>query len=151
MEVLSHSLEEFSAVASDFALSLKKSAEGARLVTLSGELGSGKTTFVQSVARALGISEAVTSPTFVIEKIYNLKDQEFNKLIHIDAYRLENSLQLINLGWRDILSENGNVIFLEWPEKVADILPSERANVFFQSLGEDERGINIEEIKSNQT
>src|SRR4051812_40158014 len=94
----------------------------ATVIGLSGDLGSGKTTFTQSIAKALGVTENVTSPTFVIEKIYSLKNPStltelnFEHLIHIDAYRLESSRELLNLGWHDIVLDPKNLILIEWPE-----------------------------------
>ena len=96
----------------------------ALLVTLSGELGAGKTTFTQLVARALGIDEPVTSPTFVLEKIYELEGQAFARLVHIDAYRLEGGQALKPLGFDDLYADPNNLILLEWPERVTDALPT---------------------------
>jgi tRNA threonylcarbamoyladenosine biosynthesis protein TsaE len=93
------------------------------LITLSGELGAGKTTFAQGIARALGVMETVTSPTFVIEKVYQLNDQKWDRLIHIDAYRLNSSHELEVLGWHELVDDPKNLIVLEWPERVADIIP----------------------------
>ena len=98
-------------------------AEGATLLTLSGELGAGKTTFVQGIAEALGVREVVTSPTFVIEKVYTLEGQRWQRLIHIDAYRLHDPHELEMLGWKELLLDAGNLIVLEWPERVELIIP----------------------------
>ncbi len=117
---------------------------GALLVGLFGELGSGKTTFVKGVASALGIEESVTSPTFVIEKIYKLSKPPFKHLIHIDAYRLESGTELLHLGWKDILGDSGNVIFLEWPERVGEILPKGMMKLRFRFVDEYTR--EVEEI-----
>lgn len=98
---------------------------GATLVTLSGELGAGKTAFTKAVAHALGVEEVVTSPTFVLEKIYQLGSEasKFERLIHIDAYRLERGSDLAPLGFDELMKDSGNLILLEWPEKVASALP----------------------------
>jgi tRNA threonylcarbamoyladenosine biosynthesis protein TsaE len=98
--------------------------ERATLVTLSGELGAGKTTFAQAVAKALGVEEHVTSPTFVLEKIYELESAPFRRLVHIDAYRLEGGAALKALGFAELSADPDNLILLEWPERVADGLPS---------------------------
>jgi len=95
----------------------------ATVVTLSGELGAGKTTFVQGVAHALGVEETVASPTYVIEKVYALTDQKFSHLVHIDAYRLKGADELAMLGWDELVSEPGNLVLLEWPEKVSALIP----------------------------
>ncbi len=96
----------------------------ATLVTLSGELGAGKTTFTQAVAKALGVTEPVTSPTFVLEKIYSLPpEQSFTKLVHIDAYRLKSGQELAALNFDALMASAENLIVLEWPERVVDMLP----------------------------
>src|SRR3989338_11057767 len=89
MERLLTTLTELEAEAARFVGSLTPREEGATLVTLAGELGAGKTAFTQAVAKALGVEESVTSPTFVLEKIYGLTKSVFERLIHIDAYRLQ--------------------------------------------------------------
>lgn len=97
----------------------------ATLVTLSGELGAGKTAFTQAVAKAYGVAESVTSPTFVLEKVYTLPPESgFAHLIHIDAYRLESADELRVLGWDSLMREEGNLVLLEWPENVAGALPA---------------------------
>jgi len=99
-------------------------SERATLVTLSGELGAGKTAFSQAIASALGVEEHVTSPTFVLEKVYELPPEAaFKKLVHIDAYRLGAGAELGALGFSSLLEDGGNLVLLEWPERVADALP----------------------------
>ncbi|TSC70199.1 MAG: UPF0079 ATP-binding protein [Parcubacteria group bacterium Gr01-1014_46] len=123
------SLEETEKVARDFVMNIVPNPETATVVGLYGDLGAGKTNFTQAVAKVLGIEESVVSPTFVIEKIYDLPDQnglrtdKFSHLIHIDAYRLEKSEELLHLGWREIIANPKNLILIEWPERVSDIMP----------------------------
>ncbi len=124
-------LTEFEAEAARFAQSLAPSPEGATFVTLSGELGAGKTAFTKAVARTFGIEETITSPTFVLEKIYPLQKQSFKNLIHIDAYRLEKGSDLAPLDFGELMKDSNNLIFLEWPERVADALPSPAKKVSF--------------------
>jgi tRNA threonylcarbamoyladenosine biosynthesis protein TsaE len=113
---------------------------------LSGELGAGKTTFVQAVARALGIAETVTSPTFVIEKIYAIPPSKegappsiFKHLIHIDAYRLESPGELARLGFNEIAADPANLILIEWPERVAELLPPDFKKISFAHIDESTR------------
>ncbi len=110
-------------VAESFVESLSPYSDRAVVVGLYGNLGAGKTTFTQSVAKTLGVSDTVTSPTFVIEKIYELTNQEFTHLIHIDAYRLEGGDELVKLGWNEITADPNNLILIEWPERVENIMP----------------------------
>ena len=93
------------------------------VVALQGDLGAGKTTFAQAVGLELGVNESMQSPTFVIEKIYEIDWNGFKNLIHIDAYRLEKDEELLHLGWQEIISEPENFILIEWPENVAGIIP----------------------------
>ncbi len=130
--------EEF---AKNFVEGLEPSASSGRLVGLSGELGAGKTAFVKAVAKALGVKEEITSPTFVILKRFTIHDSRFKNLIHIDAYRLEHPSELENLGWKQLLADPKNLILLEWPEKVADILPQGMIEVSFEYIDEKTRRI----------
>lgn len=125
MEKIVATLAEFEAEAARFAGTLAPSPRGATLVTLSGELGAGKTAFTKAVARAFGVEEVVTSPTFVLEKIYQLGSEasKFRRLVHIDAYRLESGRDLAALGFDEFMQDAGNLILLEWPEKVVEALP----------------------------
>ncbi len=125
----------------EFIKNVHPKKNGALVVGLSGELGSGKTSFVQCVARALGITEQITSPTFVIEKIYPLEEQRFEKLIHIDAYRLEMGNEILSIGWNDIVCDAKNLIFIEWPEHIEDILPDDISKFFFTYIDETTRTI----------
>jgi tRNA threonylcarbamoyl adenosine modification protein YjeE len=106
--------------------------DSAVLVTLSGDLGAGKTTFVKGMARALGIKEHVTSPTFVIMKIYDLEGQAFDRLVHMDAYRLKGLHHLKVLGWDEIVANPKNLICIEWPEKIAEAIPPTAKQITFR-------------------
>ena len=124
-------LESLQQEAERFVRTLSPKENIATLITLSGELGAGKTSFTQGVARALGIQESVTSPTFVLEKVYELPEgKKFKKLIHIDAYRLEGEGALKPLGFDELLNEPSNLMVLEWPERVAQELPEALQLVF---------------------
>lgn len=101
---------------------LRPRAAGATLITLSGELGAGKSAFVKAAAQALGVTDSVTSPTFVIEKQYDLANQAFARLVHIDAYRLKSGAELTPLHFDETLKQAENLIMLEWPEMVRDTL-----------------------------
>ncbi len=113
-------LEELDGEAQAFIAGLSPRDDGATLVTLSGELGAGKTAFVKAVAKAFGIKEVVTSPTFVLEKIYKVGHpmSNFGRLVHIDACRLESGADLKPLGFDELMKDSENLILLEWPEKV---------------------------------
>jgi len=111
------------------------------VVGLSGELGSGKTTFVQGVARTLGVAETVTSPTFVILKTYDANSKKFSRLIHIDAYRLSHEQELFDLGFREIGVTPHTLVLIEWPEHVVGALPKNSETLNFTCIDEKTRGV----------
>jgi tRNA threonylcarbamoyladenosine biosynthesis protein TsaE len=126
-----------------FVRSLSPRADGATVVALSGDLGAGKTAFVKGVARALGVTEHVTSPTFVIMKIYPVQG-EFKRLVHIDAYRLKGEHHLKVLGWEELVRDPKNLIFVEWPEEAGAAIPKTAVRIAFRYTGDDERTISYE-------
>src|SRR5262245_33057396 len=112
MEKVITSLESLEQEAARFAAELTPKG-AATLVTLTGELGAGKTAFTKAVAKTLGVEEHVTSPTFVLEKIYQLPEGKgFARLIHIDAYRLKEGKDLKALGFDELMEDGGNLVFL---------------------------------------
>jgi len=133
--------------AARFVEELAPNPQGATLVVLSGNLGAGKTAFTKAVAHALGVNGIVNSPTFVLEKIYSLdsaRDENakaFSRLIHIDAYRLESGKDLAPLGFEELMKDAGNLVLLEWPEKVQDALPSPAQKVSIVALQDGSRDI----------
>ncbi len=145
-------MEAFSASFIADVIGKERKRRGAVILGLQGDLGAGKTTFTKGIAKALGVEGVVTSPTFVIEKIYKLpacatdtagrpKGVGFSRLIHIDAYRLDGGNELLHIGWNDIASDKDNLIFIEWPEKVADILPKDMITVQFKFVDENTREV----------
>jgi L-threonylcarbamoyladenylate synthase len=99
-----------------------ESHKGKRAIVfaLQGEMGTGKTIFTKGLARAMGITEIVTSPTFALENEYQIPDSRF-KLHHFDAWRLGNSNELSALGFGDLI-KNKSVVAVEWAERVADAI-----------------------------
>ncbi len=93
-------------------------------VVLTGELGAGKTTFVQGVARGLGIEDQVSSPTFTLVKEY----RGILDIAHVDVYRLERVQDVVDLGL-DELGDGEGVLLVEWGDAVEDLLPDERLRV----------------------
>ncbi|MDE2030696.1 MAG: tRNA (adenosine(37)-N6)-threonylcarbamoyltransferase complex ATPase subunit type 1 TsaE [Patescibacteria group bacterium] len=111
-------------VAQDIIKKIHKiKSETATVIALKGDLGSGKTTLTQVIAQKLGVKENTISPTFVIMKKYKILDKQFENLIHIDAYRLKESSELLNLGWQKLLADKSNLIIIEWPERVPECIP----------------------------
>ncbi len=116
-------------------------SQTAVVVGLSGDLGAGKTTFSQQVAKFLGIEEVVNSPTFVIQKNYKTKNDTFKNFVHIDAYRLEDSSEIEKLRFKELLNTPNTLIFIEWPEKISEVLPKETLLLSFLSIDENTRKI----------
>ncbi len=97
--------------------------KNALVFALTGDLGSGKTTFVQGFLKALGIRKKITSPTFVIFKRFKVKGLRFKNIYHIDCYRIQKPNDLLILGLKEILNNPQNIVLIEWAEKVKRILP----------------------------
>jgi tRNA threonylcarbamoyladenosine biosynthesis protein TsaE len=142
------SLEDLGILAGDFlrmAVYLPRKGR-AVLVTLSGELGTGKTAFVKEVAHLLGVTATVTSPTFVLEKIYTIPagsaaGEFFSKLVHIDAYRLEKAVELKAIDFESRVADTANIIFLEWPERVFKQSPVDALALSFEYVNEGMRRV----------
>jgi tRNA threonylcarbamoyladenosine biosynthesis protein TsaE len=120
--------------------------DNATVIALSGDLGAGKTTITKEIAKQLGIKEIVVSPTFVIMKIYKLESNSkhysnFKKLIHIDAYRIEDAKEFINFDWEEIISDKENLVILEWPEKIKNIIPKNAIKIYLTHIDEETRQI----------
>ena len=119
----------------------------AKVVVLYGELGSGKTTFVQGMARGLGIKRRIISPTFIIVRHYRIKNQESRimNFYHIDLHRINSEDYLEGLGLREIIEDPQNIVAIEWGEKLGSLLPKKRWDVTFEYLDKDKRKITIDE------
>ncbi len=126
MRILSRAPEETKKIAATLAkTSLKnKRKRGAFVFALTGNLGSGKTTFIQGFARGLGIKRRITSPTFLIIRSYNLKAKTYKLFYHIDAYRLKRPNELEILGFKEIAANPKNMVLVEWANKIKKILPT---------------------------
>lgn len=114
----------------EFAFQLAKLITPHFLITMSGDLGAGKTTFTKSLGEAIGVKRTINSPTFTILKSY----QGDMKLYHIDAYRLEGLHQ--ELGFEEVFEEDGLCV-VEWPQYIDEQLPKERLHISIE-MGEDE-------------
>jgi len=123
-----HSVEETWQAAAEVAKLLKPGA----VVALHGDLGAGKTTFVQGLGFALGLHRPVTSPTFTLSTEYQTPGF---KLVHMDLYRLTGPDDLLTIGYPEYL-ETGAVVVVEWPERAGDLIPPDALHVHF-SLTDD--------------
>jgi len=107
-----------------------------------GEMGAGKTTLIKSLCESLGTKESVTSPTFSIVNEYQ---GESAKIYHFDFYRLKNQSEALDLGYEEYFY-SGNYCFIEWPEKIPDLLPDHYIRVDVQVMGENERLLTFAKI-----
>jgi len=116
---------------------LAKELRGGEIVCLTGELGSGKTTFAQGMLRGLGAKGPYTSPTFVVIKHYKA---ESRNIYHIDAYRV-GSKDILDLGWEEIVSGKNNIVIVEWAERIKSIIPKDAIWFGFGHLEKNKRKI----------
>lgn len=141
-----------------FAKILKKSHKNALVIALEGELGAGKTTFVQGLAKFLEIKEKIKSPTFNLIKYYSITDYglrikksekirnsqfAIRKLYHIDCYRLRDHKDLLVLGIKDILGNSDNIILIEWADRVKKILPKKHIKIHIDHIDKNTRKIEV--------
>ena len=123
-------------------LAMRKSSH-AVVLGLEGELGSGKTTFVQGLAKGLGIKERVLSPTFLVIKEFELHHTKKTMLYHIDCYRLQSPQELLDLGFKSILANPKHVVVIEWADKVAEILPKDTKWMRLSVIDENTRELDV--------
>jgi tRNA threonylcarbamoyladenosine biosynthesis protein TsaE len=128
----------------DVAQELAKSLRGGEMLALVGDLGAGKTTFTQGLARALGVVRAVNSPTFIIHRSYETMHPKIKKLHHIDLYRIEGEADLEGLGLEEVVHQEDQVVVVEWPEKMGSRLSKERITITFEYISDSTRRIKID-------
>lgn len=130
----SSSPEETKTIAATIAATLRPGD----VVALSGDLGAGKTCFVQGAAAAMGVREHVTSPTFVLVREY----AGTHPIVHLDVYRLGNLQELTDLGFEELLDPS-SVVFIEWGDAVGPLLPDELVEIVIRAESEDVRMIDV--------
>ena len=119
-------------------------SSGALVFALHGDLGAGKTTFVKGFFRGVGIKSRAKSPTFIIFRRSAIHNSKFNNLYHVDAYRLKKTKDLIDLGFKEIISDKKNIVLIEWPENTKGIIPRDAHSLkFCYEKKENERTIII--------
>jgi tRNA threonylcarbamoyladenosine biosynthesis protein TsaE len=111
-------------------------------ICLFGDLGSGKTTFVQGFAQTIGISDRLLSPTFIIIRRYDISGR-WLYLYHIDLYRLNAKMDLASIGIQEILQSKNGIILIEWAEKLGSLLPEKRIDCKFKVNESGDHEINI--------
>lgn len=117
---------------------------GATVLALRGELGAGKTTFVQGFFKGLGIRKVPASPTFILMRRTALRGGEFKNVFHADAYRLKNARDMSSLGLAGLLADPQNIFLIEWPEYLRGLLPKSTLRINFKhGKKENERTISL--------
>ena len=104
------------------------------VISLTGDLGAGKTTLAKAICEGFGVAEPVTSPTYALVHRY---EAEKSPVYHVDLYRLDNESQLTNIGWDDLLSERA-VVIVEWPERAGDRMPQDHLHIDLEYLEGDQ-------------
>ena len=139
-EYISNTSEETFAIGKELANVLK----GGEVLILSGNLGAGKTAFVQGLAVGLGVRGLVNSPTYTIMKLYEANKGKIKQLCHVDAYRLSSGLELQDIGVSDYFKLKDTITAIEWPEKIKEILPQNYISIKIENKSENVRKIIIE-------
>lgn len=132
----------------DFARSYAKKLLGGEVIGLIGELGAGKTVFTKGLAAGLGVKENVNSPTFVLMKIYEIRDPRsiIRNLIHIDAYRLAKPEELSAIGAPEYFGRPDTVAIIEWADKIRSVLPDKFVLITIMAKDKKHRKINIKQL-----
>lgn len=120
-----------------------KKFHGPLIVALYGDLGSGKTTFIQGFARGLGLTTRLLSPTFIIVRRYPVPETSFF-FHHIDLYRMENITDMKGLGLGELFTDPVAIIVIEWAERLGTLLPEKRMDIRFEVISKNERKIFLE-------
>lgn len=134
-EFISHNLADTENIAQDLLSNLADKS----ILALSGNLGAGKTTFVKFLAKALGLEENITSPTFVLLKAYDIDFADFKKFVHVDCYRLDAKEDLADIGLQDYVADTSNLLLIEWADKINNLPQDKVLNIRIEILGETER------------
>ncbi len=133
-----------------------KTIKNSTLIALYGDLGSGKTTFVQGFAKGLGIEKRLISPTFIIMRTYEIKGKrqrakgkntiqksKMGKFYHVDLYRTQNGDDIRGIGLDEIIKNNQDIVVVEWAEKLGEFLPDKRIDIHFKHQ-DNERIITVD-------
>ena len=131
-------------------LYLRQIKKSAVILGLQGGLGGGKTTFLQGLAKGLGIKEKILSPTFIIYKKFKIHGRRQNwrsstlmpeYFYHFDCYRLKGAKDILELGWAEIIQNPKNIVAVEWSERIKKILPKDFIKISFEFVDENKRTV----------
>lgn len=138
MQLHLNSLNDLSAAAK----SILSFAGDEKIFLFYGQMGAGKTTLINTLCRELGVTENTSSPTFAIVNEYNGPKEN---IFHFDFYRLKNQTEALDIGFEEYL-DSGKYCFIEWPEKIPDLLPYKHLRIGITVTGEQTRNIAIDKI-----
>ncbi len=149
---ISKSTKDTQSIGEDLAMAIRRQGKRRRrhalVISLSGELGAGKTNFTKGFAKGLGIKEMIASPTFVILKIYEIKNKilkrsGFKNFFHMDAYRIRDQKEMGTIGFVSMAQDPLNIIVIEWGENIKELIPKDALRVGFGQTGRGPREITI--------
>ena len=128
----------------EFATDFWDIVKDAKLFAFHGEMGSGKTTLITVICKAIGVEELISSPTYSIINEYRFYENNTEKKIyHLDLYRLNSMEEIIQAGVEDCIY-SGDICFIEWPEKIPEFLNENTVKVFIEIMGDTSRQVKIE-------
>jgi tRNA threonylcarbamoyladenosine biosynthesis protein TsaE len=141
MRIITKSEQETHALAKNFA----KTLIGGETIGLVGDLGAGKTVFTKGLAAGLGVYDTVNSPTFVLMKVYKIKNKKIKikVLVHLDAYRIKKAEEISSVGLEDYLDQPDKIVVIEWPKNINSLLPKNTILINIKNLSANKREITI--------
>ena len=134
-EIIIHSLEDIKRAASEFVALIGNH----RIFAFYGHMGAGKTTFIKAICEELGVTDAVSSPTFAIVNEYA---STMGSIYHFDFYRIKRSTEVLDLGFEDY-AYSGNLCLMEWPELIEEFLPEETVEVHIEEIEGGKRRVTV--------
>jgi len=142
---ISESDKKTKKIAETLAEEIMERKEKTVVIGLEGDLGGGKTTFLQGFAKGLGVKEKILSPTFVIMKKFEIRNPKsgFKNFYHVDCYRLKNSKEILALGFGKIIKKPGNIAAVEWSDIIKEILPKDAISIKFFFINNKKRKITV--------
>jgi tRNA threonylcarbamoyladenosine biosynthesis protein TsaE len=125
----------------EIAAQIADTLKGGDIIALHGNLGAGKTVFTRGLAAKLGVQEAIVSPTFTIIQEYKIKEKLW--LFHLDLYRINNADSALAFGIDEYLEDSNAILVIEWPNRIAPILPETTIHIHIKHCGENQREIRV--------
>lgn len=142
MKKISSSEQETKKIAEEFSHSLQPGDT----VLFYGNLGAGKTTFIQGLADSLGIKDRIISPTFILHRIHKTSNSKIKAINHIDLYRLEEISEIESIGLGELFDDKESIVLIEWADRLKNFLPKSGYKIEIQYLDGDKREININKL-----